>query len=1146
MGSWTIYSIGDAAFLEQIFIAVAMVTGTSDFTKAASIALLFAVLMYFFQSLMRNAQDFNLGQLLLGWIVFMCMFYPTTTVVIEDGVNGSVRVVANVPLGMGAVGGMTSSIGYGLTTIFEQAYGYIAPGITESHFADSLALLNKVRDAVKDPRVMQAINEALPAGADYRASWDNYIRECTLRKIDLGQETVDQLLSQPLPHALRFESDVYGTKLFLNGSSGSNVTCSAGFSELINAQHSVRGFYIEEALNDALNLKNSDFGMYTNAFTEVSNAFQALQLSQQDAYAYVEASILEPIYSDAVLGKYQDMQDFSSAVMINEALQQRNVQWASEQTLFMTTIRPIQTFFEGLVYALTPLIGVLVIMGSFGMSLAFKYFQTLLWIQFWLPILSIINLYIYTAASGELNSYNDERFASMYSLMGVNDVLQNWVGVGAMLAASTPVIALFLVTGSTYAMMGIAGRVSGADHVNEQMTTPDAVQSGAYMANQPKHTNSPMTGGLLTGAEAIIGKSSLGSVFQDSVSSSQEKHVQAQEVFSENLSRAMSSTSSQENALQTASGLGSALRSSHSAGVQHLEGLTNDFMKSRNINEGQRNTVMGALAMTAAAGAKGAIGANMGGTGGDVNANVGGSATAQKTTETSDNDMFSQVQSYVQGLRLTDTESADITDSVASSFDARSSNTFTHSLGDTASRNLQQAASQVTSAKEAYVETSQASQKFGASHDMKFNEIAGLMTGPNATPLGRQALGDLNEYFRSGQASPEVQQTAQRKENQYRNLGMQPAMAQTTARLEAMTDSTNYNNSSEQLKGIRSASNIIGQALGSQGNMNSTNPYQNQSIEAPNVDSEQLKGRVQEGVQPAAGLNVPTGQNTGGAYGSVEGAFAAGVGTMPMVEVINHNEHQTDTLRANAGNELQHRLATERGDLTGQMERNAPTPTEASKNFNGWSKLASAFTDKLYPTGEVAQFDPNNTTGLQDAMGGKMDSDYQFNKVAQLAKDQLGLPDDQAAYFAYRATGGDDPSVRESFINNSKNHITEREGNAIANNLEAVATVNPELAQGYLNNVHNFNNNMLQSEEVTAKTNVPAGENRSVDIWGTSPNFNDQPNINEADIRNEEANKQKMENYWKPDNQSSGRERFNESSENKPTRRSPPKRPDNI
>lgn len=94
---WEIYSIGDSAFLEQVLNAVAMITGTGDFTSMVRIGLLIGVLMVSVQALMQGGRGINFQHVLVSWLVFATMFGPSTRVSIEDAYTGQVRVVDNVP-----------------------------------------------------------------------------------------------------------------------------------------------------------------------------------------------------------------------------------------------------------------------------------------------------------------------------------------------------------------------------------------------------------------------------------------------------------------------------------------------------------------------------------------------------------------------------------------------------------------------------------------------------------------------------------------------------------------------------------------------------------------------------------------------------------------------------------------------------------------------------------------------------------------------------------------------------------------------------------------------------------------------------------------------------------------------------------------
>lgn len=169
--------------------------------------------------------------------------------------------------------------------------------------------------------------------------------------------------------------------------------------------------------------------------------------------------------------------------MINQAVQQRNTQWAAEQTMFMTVVRPMLTFFEGFIYAITPIIAFIIVMGSFGVQLAGKYVQTILWIQLWMPVLSIINLFVHTAATNQMASLSANGLNSMYALSSSGDVLQHWIATGGMLAASTPIISLFIVSGSTYAFTSLASKIGGGDHVDEKLNTPDVLKQGPLDAS---------------------------------------------------------------------------------------------------------------------------------------------------------------------------------------------------------------------------------------------------------------------------------------------------------------------------------------------------------------------------------------------------------------------------------------------------------------------------------------------------------------------------------------------------------------------------------------------------------------------------------------------------------------------------------------
>ncbi|EFB1672052.1 conjugal transfer protein TraG N-terminal domain-containing protein [Edwardsiella tarda] len=911
MGVFSIHSIGDSAFLEQILIAVSMITGTGDFEKMVSIGLLLGVLMICIQCVFQGAKQINLQQVLVGWILYACFFGPTTTVTIEDAYTGQVRVVANVPIGLGFAGGVISNVGYTITYLFETGYGVIVPNVTESHFSETLKLLNDVRRRAYDTGVFTALNAANGGGyVDVRRSWNNYIRECTLTKVDLNLMSLDELMNRSTDSALRFNSQLYGTRLYLSTSNpdGTDYTCTDGWVAISSATANLSSPVVVDALNSLLGI---DTSTGDNALTKLTDALQAMGATTTSSIDYMKAAVLEPLYYEAAAGRYQDLQDYGSALMINQAIQQRNTQWAAEQSMFMTVVRPMLTFFEGFIYAITPIIAFIIVMGSFGLQLAGKYVQTILWIQLWMPVLSIINLFIHTAASNEMSSLSAGGLNSMYALSSTGDVLQHWIATGGMLAAATPVISLFIVTGSTYAFTSLASRISGADHVDEKTQTPDLLKQGPIMQSQPAYSHNQFSGAIANGAESMIGTFSLGSTLASGVSSAQALQSQKSEAFQSTLGRGFSDGVSQDQAYSRLSNVGRNVSSQSTAQSQLVNQQAKSFMDKFQVDDSHSDAVKGAFAMQAMgtldadqaasmlmpmvgkarAAMKAAAGVKSNSTdlvpaGGDSGSDVLDiKAQAKGATESSAQDSSSwsasDVSQFMKGVGYSQTDSQALTNQLAQGFSRSGSESFKQTWGDSLSQNLSKSASELVSASDTFTTMSQLQNQMGSVTNTDFKTLGGAVA---QTPA---AMNQLNDYFRNA-APQSVKDESASLQQRYQAYGMSPQVAQAAARMTAMTNSKNYEPGKE-LGGYQAALQAINTASGRNGAF-SGDAYGNRGIEGPNVQG--LPGQVQGAV--GRGPNVPTGfrENVAGMAGTNPASEA---GQLPTNSPLVQNEHAAGT-----------------------------------------------------------------------------------------------------------------------------------------------------------------------------------------------------------------------------------------------------------
>lgn len=527
---FTIYSVGDVQFLYQILNSVAMICGTGDFTKLVSVGFLMGILFIGFQTIYQGGQRINLPQVLTCFIVYLCMFGPSCTVVIEDTFSAKTRVVDNVPLGVGASGMAISNIGFKLTQMFEQGFGDVER-TTEHGFADNLRILNNLRDMSMSDALFSAIDSGLDrtnsAGGrtSSKEALRNYLSECTFVNVAQGAISVEDLSHAGWGNAFKSSSQAHGTFLPLpNVPNNGYVSCNDGWDYLNNALNTAtNSANFRQAVNRELKILDStgngpDDVAPAADFDRLESALSSVGADLQDTQTMMKSLVLDSVYDEAAEKFYSSYQDRTSAAAIRQAIMQRNTQWASESVMFLNVARALMAFFEGFLYAITPLIAFLLGIGSFGLSLAGKYFLLIAWIQLWMPVMAITNLYVAIGARGDISSHLGNG-VSIYSFSQVWADVASWIATGGMLCAATPMIALFLITGSHYAFTSLAGRLGGQDHFNEKTVTPDVAQNAPVIQNAAMASHSVGKGTVM--ADASIPNINLGQALSNSISERQ-------------------------------------------------------------------------------------------------------------------------------------------------------------------------------------------------------------------------------------------------------------------------------------------------------------------------------------------------------------------------------------------------------------------------------------------------------------------------------------------------------------------------------------------------------------------------------------------------------------------------------------------------
>jgi len=535
-----IHSIGDAAFLTQILNAVAALTGTGDFRQLAAVGVVVGVILGMFQGLVNNTLYF--GRFFIALLVYMLAFGSSVSVTVEDAYTGAVRVVDNVPVGPAAVGAAMSNVGYGVTRLMEQAFS--TPSMTGHGFADALQTLAGVRKATLSRAALGAANEPVP-GSDVERSLVSYVADCVLADVDTHRRTLDDILQAPEIVSALASDNVAFTTVYYEGGVPTTLRCDQAWATIADFLPASFVPAVKQTLQ-------ARFGVASTADVDVKlqNAVDALAGAGRDAQDYMLMSAALGWLEKGIVLTHENRLQWSAAASVQQAIAQRNAQWAAEQSLFMNIVRPMMTFFEGFIYAIAPLMGFAVALGPMGISLAGKWLMFALWTQLWLPVLAVTNLYLMMAAGRDLDALANvaglDPF-SFYGLMQLDLVLQDWLATGGMLAAATPAISLMLIYGSAITATHLAGRLRGSDHIDEKMLSPAVSATAPALAVSSGYQSSPYAGTVATGAEGVLPRFDMGTQASREATLTEQALQQSSRQFVASLGQSATRSASQSS-----------------------------------------------------------------------------------------------------------------------------------------------------------------------------------------------------------------------------------------------------------------------------------------------------------------------------------------------------------------------------------------------------------------------------------------------------------------------------------------------------------------------------------------------------------------------------------------------------------------------
>lgn len=492
---------GNGEAVQAVFNGVAMISSSTMMGGAMQAAALFGFLVTLAVAVFKLDLRESFSYLFVVLFCWMGMMVPKTTVLITEsggyGYTGRQYTVGNVPVGLAYMGYFVSSFGQSITRKAEQV----------NHLPDDL---NYSRTGMLfGTRLMENIREARIPDNQLIQDWALFMNQCSFFDLnlyhfytvqDLAQST-DILATLSNTNQALFTNVSQTTaekngRLKYNGKS-TTMTCNEAAKLLKERTEFYSKNYLPSYIADRVfaGLGTNSAGINrVNALATLGNSsFQyLLDNSRFDTLKNIEQAAMIEVIRQAGIINGQRNRNSAAVQQAFAQVQARNQYIAAQKTgssMASWNLPLIRSAAEAILIGLFPFVMILAMLGGImAFRLLSFYMMSMLWIQLWAPVASIINL---------IMTMNAKR---LFSVEAANGVITPGTGDTLLMAAADaqaaagaamwliPVIAGALAMGGRSLLNGMMGMTTSAKTTGE--AAGSQAGAGNYSAGNMSYNNS--------------------------------------------------------------------------------------------------------------------------------------------------------------------------------------------------------------------------------------------------------------------------------------------------------------------------------------------------------------------------------------------------------------------------------------------------------------------------------------------------------------------------------------------------------------------------------------------------------------------------------------------------------------------------------
>lgn len=473
-----VFTVGGGEYFVNTFNAIAAWTGSGGFKSLIRVVMVMGLIY----ALLVTALDMDwrvwFRWFLQSTLIYSCLMVPTVTVKVTDRTNPALApaVVANVPIGLGAMASFTSQVSDYLTRTAETVFVMPASlNYSNGGFVYGARLWDKMGSfEVRDPV--------------FRANLDTFLKQCAYYDILLGTKSLKDLSSaQDLWAALGVDAAVnrgmkYGTEIGGGRVDFEGVTCLEGWNRLNNqwtaqideyALPFARSLYPKMTQVAASAKLATDVPVISNLMTGTASSRDAAlrQMSMVKAFeaAYIDFGDPE---ADAFALQRADTQARNS--MSSAAAQ--GMVWVPVLNIVLTIV----------FYALFPIVFPLFLFPKTGVATLKGYFAGFFYLASWGPLYVLIHMFIMDRLSAQMNviAPSGQSLINFHQVDAANLDIATMAGF---LMMSVPILALMVMRGTLAVASNVGSMLApvqqGSDAAALERTTGNYSYGDVSMAN---------------------------------------------------------------------------------------------------------------------------------------------------------------------------------------------------------------------------------------------------------------------------------------------------------------------------------------------------------------------------------------------------------------------------------------------------------------------------------------------------------------------------------------------------------------------------------------------------------------------------------------------------------------------------------------